>query len=148
HRPRRTSFPSCRARWAREHGVRCGGRWSGAPSRTTPGAESIPGAEPRLDRAALCGPVRDASDVMTDVRVAEVPEQADRLLSERSGGATAVDRDLPRRVQNLQRAGLDLRERKAQGSGDMARRVGLPRENVHDHERGVLQAAADLLAGD
>src|SRR5262249_55446164 len=48
---------------------------------------------PRRSIASVLGPFLESARVMPDVRVAQAPQQADRLLAERSRGATAIGND-------------------------------------------------------
>jgi len=86
---------------------------------------------------------------MADVRVPEPAQQADRLLTERSGGASAVDDDGRAKIRDdLPGQARDVGDWKIESAGDVRGRKGFGGEHVEKDDALLAQRADELIAGD
>jgi hypothetical protein len=98
---------------------------------------------------SVLAPVLQPAGVVTDVRVAEAAQQADRLLTERSRRTAAIRDDVGAPVgQQLWSAPGDVVHRQIDRTGDVHCRERFRSQDIDEHDPVAAQRADELTARD
>src|SRR5712671_3794031 len=121
------------------------------PARRPIAAHSAPcevQAPTTLQTFSRLNPVSDPSAIIAYLRITELMQQGDRLLTQLSGEFPAVNGDLGGWIgKELTRLTGEAFERQAYRTRNVPRRIGLGRQHIHNRKRGGLQPVPEFLTG-
>jgi hypothetical protein len=97
----------------------------------------------------VLAPVLQPAGVVSDVRIAEATQQADRLLTERSRRASAIGDDVGTPVgQQLWSAAGDVVHRQIDRARDVHCRERFRSQDIDEHDPVAAQRADELISRD